>query len=208
LFKPRENPRALFIRPEGAPASPAPSVTLAVSPTRAGQSPERRQVHFADDKENTPAKHMLGGRNTILPKLVGSGYSMSPTIEQMERMFERNGDEALASVENFSISNETFGRVKWLEPVDIRGLDLDKIVSFEQACLCLYPEDQDIEPPEEGEGLKKRAEVTLYGILPKKPGEGAKQKYREKIVKQTEKAGAQLIEYSPDTGICKFVLLL
>ena len=208
MFKPRENPRTLFIRPEGAAASPAPSVTLAVSPARSERSPARRQVHFADDKENTPAKTTSEPRNAILPKLNGAGYSMSPSIEQMERMFERNGDDALAALDNFTVSNETFGRVKWLEPVDVRGLDLDKIVSFEQACLCLYPEDQDIEPPAEGEGLKKRAEVTLYGILPKKSGDAAKHKYRDKIVKQTEKAGAELVEYNPDTGIWKFILQL
>ena len=208
LFKPRENPRALFIRPEGASPLPAPSVALAVSPPRDLQSPERRQVHFADDKENTPRRNGASGHNAIMPKLTGKGYSMHPTLEQMERMFERSGDEALAAVDNFSVSNEAFGRVKWLEPVDVRGLDLDKIVSFEQACLCLYPEDQDIEPPESGEGLKKRAEVTLYGILPKKSGADAKEKYREKIVKQTEKAGAELVEYNPDTGIWKFILQL
>jgi nuclear pore complex protein Nup98-Nup96 len=183
-------------------------VTLAVSPARSERSPERRQVHFADDKENTPAKMTSEPRNAILPKLNGAGYSMSPSIEQIERMFERNGDDALAALDNFTVSNETFGRVKWLEPVDVRGLDLDKIVSFEQACLCLYPEDQDIEPPAEGEGLKKRAEVTLYGILPKKSGDAAKHKYRDKIVKQTEKAGAELVEYNPDTGIWKFILQL
>ena len=87
-------------------------------------------------------------------------------------------------------------------------MDLDKIVSFEQACLCLYPEDQGIEPPEDGQGLKKRAEVTLYGILPKKSGDAAKEKYREKIIKQTEKANAELVEYNPDTGIWRFILQL
>ena len=153
-------------------------------------------------------KNGESGHNAIMPKLTGKGYSMHPTLEQMERMFERSGDEALAAIDNFSVSNEAFGRVKWLEPVDVRGLDLDKIVSFEQACLCLYPEDQDIEPPETGEGLKKRAEVTLYGILPKKSGADAKEKYREKIAKQTEKAGAELVEYNPDTGIWKFILQL
>ena len=206
LFKPRENPRALFIRPEGAAASPTPSVALAVSPTREEQSPERRQVHFADDKENMAGKSP--SRNVVIPKLTAEGYSMSPSIEQLERMFERNGDEALAAVDNFSVSSEAYGRVKWLEPVDIRGLDLDKIVSFEQACLCLYPEDQGIEPPEDGQGLKKRAEVTLYGILPKKSGDAAKEKYREKIIKQTEKANAELVEYNPDTGIWRFILQL
>ena len=165
-------------------------------------------MHFADDKENTQKKSGASAIDAIMPKLTGKGYSMNPTVEQMERMFERNGDAALAAIDNFSVSNEAYGRVKWLEPVDVRGLDLDKIVSFEQACLCLYPEDQDIEPPEEGQGLKKRAEVTLYGILPKKSGADAKGKYREKIAKQTEKAGAELVEYNADTGIWKFILQL
>jgi nuclear pore complex protein Nup98-Nup96 len=207
LFKPRENPRALFIRPEGASASPAPSIALAVSPTHADRSPERRQVHFSDDGEQAPA-NTSSIRSEVLPKLTAEGYSMSPTLEQMERMLERNGQDALAAIDNFSVSNETFGRVKWLEPVDVRGLNLNKIVLFEQACLCLYPEDQGITPPEEGQGLKKRAEVTLYGILPKRSGDAAKAKYEEKIKKQTEKAGAELIEYNADTGIWKFSLQL
>jgi len=208
LFKPRENPRALFIRPDGAPASPAPSVALAVSPSRtAERSPERRQVNFTEDREPMQTK-VPSIRSEVLPKLTAEGYSMSPTLEQMERMLERGGQDALAAIDNFSISNETFGRVKWLEPVDVRGLDLNKIVLFEQACLCLYPEDRGVAPPEEGQGLKKRAEVTLYGILPKKSGDAAKARYEEKIRKQTEKAGAELIEYNADTGIWKFSLQL
>ena len=162
-------------------------------------------MHFADDKENMAGKSP--SRNVVIPKLTAEGYSMSPSIEQLERMFERNGDEALAAVDNFSVSSEAYGRVKWLEPVDIRGLDLDKIVSFEQACLCLYPEDQGIEPGGWSR-LEEARQVTLYGILPKKSGDAAKEKYREKIIKQTEKANAELVEYNPDTGIWRFILQL
>ena len=160
-------------------------------------------MHFADDKENMAGKSP--SRNVVIPKLTAEGYSMSPSIEQLEECL--NATETARAVDNFSVSSEAYGRVKWLEPVDIRGLDLDKIVSFEQACLCLYPEDQGIEPPEDGQGLKKRAS-DAYGILPKKSGDAAKEKYREKIIKQTEKANAELVEYNPDTGIWRFILQL
>ena len=42
----------------------------------------------------------------------------------------------------------------------------------------------------------------------KKSGDAAKEKYREKIIKQTEKANAELVEYNPDTGIWRFILQL
>lgn len=77
--------------------------------------------------------------------------------------------------------------------------------------VVVYPEDQ-AKPPV-GEGLNKRAIVTLEGCWPvckttrehiRDPERIAAMNYREKLKRSTEKLGARFLDYSPETGSCSF----
>ena len=77
--------------------------------------------------------------------------------------------------------------------------------------VVVYPEDD--AKPLIGEGLNKRAIVTLEGCWPvckttrehiKDPERIISTNYSEKLKKSTEKLGAKFLNYSPETGSCSF----
>ena len=192
LFKPREDPRALFIRPSntlGGGSEGLSGISLAT---------------YANGKAASQRDQRLG-----LPILdEDSGLTILPTMDELRELVEKRGPEALTCVQNFSITDKEFGKVEWLEPVDISRIDIGRVVKFEKACLCLYPEDAGVEAPETGAGLKKRALVTLTGVKPRKATAAAKKRYQEKIESQTIAAGGELVSYDPDVGDWKFKLQL
>jgi nuclear pore complex protein Nup98-Nup96 len=98
--------------------------------------------------------------------------------------------------------------VRWLEPVDVRGLEIDRVVRIERGVIYVYHEDSGVPSPPPGEGLKKRAEVTLYECRPKKEGEAARAKFEDRILKQTRRMGGELQEYDVKTGVWRFTLQL
>ena len=147
----------------------------------------------------------LGIKDWSLPFVdEDSGITISPTLDELRDLVKKRGPEALTCIENFSVTDKEFGKVEWLEPVDVSKLDIARVVKFEKACLCLYPEDAGVEAPETGEGLKKRAMVTLTGVKPRKGTAAAKKRYEEKIENQTKSAGGELVSYDADIGEWKF----
>ena len=79
----------------------------------------------------------------------------------------------------------------------------------------MYPEDRG--KPPEGEGLNKRAVVTLEGSWPlckttrepiKDPDRLARISYVEKLRRATTKIGATFHDYVPETGSCIFEVQL
>ena len=133
---------------------------------------------------------------------------MEPSREVLRMLVEEKGEHVLAAVEDFVVSRENFGSVKWLEPVDVRGLEIDRVVRIERGVVYVYHENSGVPSPPAGEGLKKRAEVTLYECRPKKAGEAARAKFEERVLKQTRRMGGDLLEYNADTGVWRFALQL
>ena len=71
----------------------------------------------------------------------------------------------------------------------------------------MYPDDDN--KPQVGEGLNKRAEVTLDCVWPadksshspiREPERLLKMNYAEKIEASTARLGAKFIDYRPETG--------
>lgn len=65
--------------------------------------------------------------NPLAPRLRNRQLEVTPSLERLREMTE----EQLRRVEHASIACAGIGRVEWEEPVDLRGLDLDALVSFE-----------------------------------------------------------------------------
>ena len=132
LFKPREDPRALFIRPTSTLIGNGKEGLSGIS-----------LATYGNGKASSPRDQRLG-----LPFVdEDSGITISPTLDELRDLVEKRGPEALTCVENFSVTDKEFGKVEWLEPVDVSRLDVARVVKFEKSCLYLYPEDAGVEAP-------------------------------------------------------------
>ena len=70
-------------------------------------------------------------------------------------------EEELRNVKKFSVYNQ-FGKIEFLENVDLTELNIDKIISIDNKAISLY---QDYKP-EEGNELNKPANIHLYNCYP------------------------------------------
>ena len=101
--------------------------------------------------------------NPLAPTLLRQGYGLSPSLSILQRMT----DAELRSVTSFTIFRPNVGEIRWEGQTDVRGLDLDKLVRIEQNEVMVYENVEDSEKPTVGEGLNKRATITLWNIFPK-----------------------------------------
>jgi len=99
-------------------------------------------------------------KNVPVPKCTRNGILTIPSMDIILRMTK----EELMTVDNFTVLKEDVGKVTFLGQTDVRGLDIDRIISFKDREIIVYPNDQD--KPAIGEGLNKQAEITLFKCWP------------------------------------------
>ncbi|KAK1565436.1 hypothetical protein Q3G72_026470 [Acer saccharum] len=259
LFIPRENPRALVIRPtEQWPsgASAAKLSSLKDTSTRVHEdgkisedysnsedkdknpvenggvkervhpikiNPKPNGVHDdhsvqKDDSYMTLSGHRAGeaaivyehGANieALMPKLRRSDYYTEPRIQELAAK-ERAEPGFCRRVKDFVVGRHGYGSIKFLGETDVRRLDLESLVQFNNREVIVYMDDS--KKPPVGQGLNKPAEVTLLNIkcFDKKTGlqytEGPKiDKYKEMLKRKAEDQGAEFISYDPIKGEWKF----
>lgn len=63
----------------------------------------------------------------LLPKVTEDDYSIEPSLTQLAAM-AREDPQSLAAVSSFKVSRRGIGCVRWLEPTDVRGLDVNGTV--------------------------------------------------------------------------------
>uniref|UniRef100_A0ACD5VSI5 Uncharacterized protein n=1 Tax=Avena sativa TaxID=4498 RepID=A0ACD5VSI5_AVESA len=236
FFIPRENPRSLIIRPTDQWRSrivvdrqtiPRDSTDLdkqkdvlvsrernkaAMSPTRS--DPVENGVHHDDhhDASNKPeagARHVNGSSvEKLMPKLSQADYFMEPSLEELAAK-ERAEPGYCRRVRDFVVGRQGYGSIKFLGETDVRGLDLESIVEFNNREVIVYKDDS--QKPPVGEGLNKAAVVTLLNIKceNRKTGvqytEGPRvDKYKEILVKKAEEQGVEFISFDPVKGEWKF----
>lgn len=97
-----------------------------------------------------------------------------------------------------------FGKIRWAEPVDLTGVNLDLAVSIKQNAIEVYPDDiyDKLSRPELGSGLNRPALITIYNKFPKKGENVADYVKRLKMICDSQ--SAEFIKYNPDKGKCKF----
>lgn len=93
-----------------------------------------------------------------MPKCSDPEYYMIPSLEELSEM----SSEDLSHVEELTVGKRGMGEILWLEPVDVRGLDIEQVVQIKNREVSVYPLDEDVPPV--GEGLNKPARVKLFGI--------------------------------------------
>lgn len=132
------------------------------------------------------------------------GYYTIPSMEELGKMLNENGE---CIVENFTVGRKGYGSVFFPGEVNLTDLNLDEIVHLRRKEVIVYPDDKD--KPSVGEGLNRRAEVTLDGVWPndkttctqiKSPQRLSEMNYEERLENVSRKQGARFLEYRPETG--------
>lgn len=229
LFVPRDDPRRLLIREElplssnakSKAAGRTPSAGPAVAPHLGRSNDTPTALNGLGDgfikmpssaspltlKSLSPpnsAKDNLA----ILPRLEREGYILEPSMKQLGAMAMDDPD-SLAYVANVTVRKEGIGSVRWLDPVDLRNLDIDSIVVLAQGSVDVYPDDS--EKPPVGRGLNRPAVITLNGVykMDKATGKPTKdpelvEKYSRKLKSICARDSAKFILYDGETGVWKF----
>ncbi|KAI4357238.1 hypothetical protein L6164_001198 [Bauhinia variegata] len=239
LFIPRENPRALVIRPmEQWPArvSSEKASSLKDGPVNGNDTPAENGV--VKEKVHTnrmePTLNGISGDNSIqkedmymtlnghrageaaivyehgadiealMPKLRRSDYYTEPRIQELAAK-ERADPGFCSHVKDFVVGRHGYGSIKFLGETDVRRLDLESLVQFNNREVIVYMDDT--KKPPVGQGLNKPAEVTLLNIkcFDKKTGqqytEGPKiEKYKEMLKRKAMEQGAEFVSYDPTKG--------
>ncbi|XP_048349598.1 nuclear pore complex protein Nup98-Nup96-like [Sphaerodactylus townsendi] len=159
---------------------------------------ESLQDDREEENENSHLAHPAGIRLTRM------GYYTIPSMEELARMTNDKGE---CVVTDFTIGRKGYGSIYFEGEVNLTNLDLDEIVHVRRKEVIVYPDDE-LKPPV-GEGLNRRAEVTLDGVWPtdktsraliKSPERLAEMNYEGRLEAVSRKQGAQFKEYRPETG--------
>ncbi|KAF6163465.1 hypothetical protein GIB67_029314 [Kingdonia uniflora] len=144
----------------------------------------------------------------LMPKLRHSDYYTEPRIQELAAK-ERAEPGFCRRVKEFVVGRHGYGSIKFIGETDVRRLDLESLVQFNNREVIVYM-DENKKPPV-GQGLNKPAEVTLLNIkcFDKKTGlqytEGPKvEKYKEMLTKKTREQDAEFVSYDPLKGEWKF----
>lgn len=137
-----------------------------------------------------------------------SGYYTIPSLDDIVDYMDSEGR---CIVPDFTIGRRGYGNVFFEGEIDVSGLDLDDICHFRNKEINLYQDDEN--KPPVGEGLNRKAQVTLDQIWPydknshepiKDPERLEAIGYEAKLRRICEKRGTRFIDYRPETGSCVF----
>ncbi|KAK6923620.1 Nuclear pore complex protein Nup98-Nup96-like, autopeptidase S59 domain [Dillenia turbinata] len=144
----------------------------------------------------------------LMPKLNHSDYFTIPGIQELAAT-ERAEPGFCRCVKDFVVGRHGYGSVRFFGETDVRRLDLESLIQFDNREVIVYMDDS--KKPPIGQGLNKPAEITLLNIkcFDKKTGkqytEGLRiDKYKEMLKKKAENQGAEFVSYDPIDGEWKF----
>ncbi|XP_048644115.1 nuclear pore complex protein Nup98-Nup96 isoform X6 [Marmota marmota marmota] len=132
------------------------------------------------------------------------GYYTIPSMDDLAKITNEKGE---CIVSDFTIGRKGYGSIYFEGDVNLTNLNLDDIVHIRRKEVIVYLDDN--QKPPVGEGLNRKAEVTLDGVWPtdktsrcliKSPDRLADINYEGRLEAVSRKQGAQFKEYRPETG--------
>ncbi|KGL78314.1 Nuclear pore complex protein Nup98-Nup96, partial [Tinamus guttatus] len=175
---------------------------------RNGLEGSSEDASFPDDSlqderdEEAETVHHLHPAGIVLTR---AGYYTIPSMEELARL---TSDRNECVVTDFTIGRKgSYGSIYFEGEVNLTNLNLDDIVHIRRKEVIVYPDDE--RKPPIGEGLNRRAEVTLDGVWPtdktsrcliKSPERLAEMNYEGRLESVSRKQGARFKEYRPETG--------
>uniref|UniRef100_A0A336KXZ5 Nuclear pore complex protein Nup98-Nup96 n=1 Tax=Culicoides sonorensis TaxID=179676 RepID=A0A336KXZ5_CULSO len=136
--------------------------------------------------------------------LTRQGYYTIPSLDELMGIMDEQGR---CIVNNFTIGRRGYGNVYFNDTFDVSGLNLDEIVHFRHKEIIVYPDDEN--KPPVGQGLNRKAQVTLDQVWPqdktlhepiKDPERLQAMNFEGKLRRVCDKADTRFLEYRPDTG--------
>lgn len=85
------------------------------------------QLTAADNKSPVQVRELL-------PSIKEEDYSIEPSLAQLAAM-AREDPQSLEAVSGFKVSRQGVGSVRWLEPSDVRGLDVNGVVRLSKGAV-------------------------------------------------------------------------
>ncbi|KAL3657856.1 hypothetical protein V7S43_017234 [Phytophthora oleae] len=134
------------------------------------------------------------------PVLLNKEYSTEPSMGELQQL----SDDELSCVENFVISRRGCGKIAFVGATDVRGLQLDELVTFTDREVVVYPDDS--EKPAVGSGLNKPAIVNLCGISAEE--NESHENFLKRLEGHTQTLGATFLGYEDSktgsSGVWRF----
>ena len=134
--------------------------------------------------------------------LTRDGYYTIPPVKDLVLDSEGN-----CMVTGFTIGREGYGNIHYPGSINVAGLNLDDNVFIRHKEVIVYPDDTN--KPALGEGLNRKALITLDKVWPndkstgdtvRSPSRLRSMGYEEKLERASARLGARFIEYRPETG--------
>lgn len=148
------------------------------------------------------------GIEALMPKLRHSDYYTEPSIQELAAR-ERAEPGYCKHVEDFVVGRRGYGSIKFFGETDVRRLDVESIVQFNNREVIVYMDG--VKKPPVGQGLNKPGEVTLLNVrcMDKKTGEVVTQgplveKYTKLLMKKAQDQGAEFVSFDAVKGEWKF----
>ncbi|KAK4879067.1 hypothetical protein RN001_007213 [Aquatica leii] len=135
-------------------------------------------------------------------KLTKTDYYTEPPFEDLHKYVQAD-----CNVKDFVIGRKGYGKIHFLDLVNLYNLNLDEIVDIDYRNVTVYPDDG--KKPPLGEGLNVKAEITIDGIWPLDKTNDTmitdvekitKTNFIDKLKRLAEKQNASFVNYLPDTG--------
>ncbi|KAB1272949.1 Nuclear pore complex protein Nup98-Nup96, partial [Camelus dromedarius] len=154
-----------------------------------------------DDREEIENTYNMHPAGIVLTKV---GYYTIPSMDDLAKITNDKGE---CIVSDFTIGRKGYGSIYFEGEVNLTNLNLDDIVHIRRKEVIVYLDDN--QKPPVGEGLNRKAEVTLDGVWPtdktsrcliKSPDRLADINYEGRLEAVSRKQGAQFKEYRPETG--------
>lgn len=147
-----------------------------------------------------PSDAQDGARASEAPANPFGYLVVSPDLSRMSSV-------DLRQVTELSVSRPEVGSITFHGTTDCTNLDIPAIVHLDVGEVLVYPMPGT--KPVVGQGLNKRATVTMYQCWPPNgrgnlQDEEAQDRYRRKIQQMTEEKRAKFIDYNCNTGVWKF----
>ncbi|KAL9174940.1 hypothetical protein ABFS82_02G083700 [Erythranthe guttata] len=215
-FLPRENPRACFINShrifrsttisDGSPSKSRIGKDCEDKACRSGSFKLNVDEEEEDDAE--AYEKLEADVLALMPNLPNGDYYTEPSIKDLAAK-EISEPGFCSRVNDFVVGRKGYGSIKFLGETDIRILDIESVICFNNREVLVYPDASKMPPA--GKSLNKPAEITLMNVkcISKKTGkeyvDGAEARsYEEMLRKKTSKYGAEFVSFDPVLGEWKF----
>ncbi|XP_050452741.1 nuclear pore complex protein Nup98-Nup96 [Cataglyphis hispanica] len=183
------------------------SIEMPLNSTFDDKSSANLTMQNADSSQETNENSFLMQSNWNLNMakvtLRRVGYYTIPPLDKLDDFV--CGETCI--IPNFTIGREGYGNVYFPDSFDVYGLNLDEIVHFRHKEVIIYPDDE--KKPPVGQGLNRRAQVTLDKVWPHDkslhepitdPQRLAAMNYEGKLRRVSAKHDTRFLEYRPETG--------